>query len=158
MIDLTTNKGRERGASLVEFAIAATVFLTVMFAIVEFGRVLWAHNALTDATRRGARYAVFQCNPNDASCPSSGTSIDRIKKVVVYGDPAGGTQPLLENLTTNDVEVTYSAFGLDVGTVTVSITSYKFNVVLPLIVTSVDMPNYKTTLTGENAGWVPPNS
>jgi Flp pilus assembly protein TadG len=158
MTDLITNKKSERGAALVEFAIAATVFFTVMFAIVEFGRVLWAHNALTDAARRGARYAVFQCNPNQASCPNSGTSVDRIKKVVVYGDPAGGTQPLLENLTESNVTVDYSAFALDAGTVTVGITNYKFNVVLPLVVTSVDMPNYRTTLTGENAGWVPPNS
>ncbi len=158
MTDLITNKKGERGAALVEFAIAATVFLTVMFAVVEFGRVLWVHNALTDASRRGARYAVFQCNPNDASCPSSGTSLDRIKKVVVYGDPAGGTQPLLENLTESNVTVSYSAFALDTGTVTVGITNYKFNVVLPLIVKSVDMPNYTTTLTAENAGWVPPNS
>src|SRR4051794_12451490 len=119
MTCLTTNKERERGAALVEFAIAATVFLTVMFAVVEFGRVLWAHNALTDAARRGARYAVFQCNPNDASCPSSATSVDRIKKVVVYGDPAGGTQPLLENLTESNVTVNYSTFALDAGTDTV---------------------------------------
>ncbi|MFN2498141.1 MAG: TadE family protein [Pyrinomonadaceae bacterium] len=158
MTDFTPNKKEERGAALVEFAIAATVFLTVMFGVVEFGRVLWAHNALTDATRRGARYAVFQCNPNQASCPNSGTSVDRIKKVVVYGDPAGGTQPLMENLTESNVTVNYSAFALDTGTVTVGIQNYKFNVVLPLIVKSVDMPNYTTTLTAENAGWVPPNS
>ena len=158
MTNLRTNKNGERGAALVEFAIAATVFLTVMFAVIEFGRILWVHNALTDAARRGARYAVFQCNPTQASCPGSGTSIDRIKKVVVYGDPNGGTQPLLENMTTSNVTVSYSNFALDGGTVTVGIQNYKFNVVLPLIVKSVDMPNYTTTLTGENAGWVPPNS
>lgn len=158
MTDLNIKKKAERGAALVEFAIAATVFLTVMFAVVEFGRVLWAHNALTDAARRGARYAVFQCNPNQGSCPNSGTSIERIKKVVVYGDPAGGTQPLLENLTEDNVTVDYSAFALDSGTVTVGIKEFKFNVVLPLLIKSVDMPNYKTTLTAENAGWVPPNS
>ena len=158
MSDLIKNRKSERGAALVEFAIAATVFLTVMFAVVEFGRVLWAHNALTDAARRGARYAVFQCNPAQASCPNSGTSVDRIKKVVVYGDPAGGTQPLLDNLTESNVTVNYLGFGLDTGTVTVGIQNYQFNVVLPLIVKSVDMPNYTTTLTAENAGWVPPNS
>ena len=158
MTDLTTQRKRERGAALVEFAIAATVFLTVMFAVLEFGRALWVHNALTDAARRGARYAVFQCNPNQASCPNSATSVDRIKKVVVYGDPAGGTQPLLDNLTESNVTVNYSAFALDAGTVTVGIQNYQFNVVLPLIVKSIDMPNYTTTLTAENAGWVPPNS
>lgn len=48
----------ERGATLVEFAIGATVFFTVMFAVVEFGRMLYVHNALSDAALRGARYAV----------------------------------------------------------------------------------------------------
>ncbi len=55
---LKTKRSGERGAALVEFAIAALVFLTAVFAVIEFGRLLWVHNALTDAARRGARYAV----------------------------------------------------------------------------------------------------
>ena len=49
----TSKRNGERGASLVEFSIAATVFLISLFAIVEFGRALWTHNALADAARRG---------------------------------------------------------------------------------------------------------
>ena len=56
-----TNKN-QRGAALVEFALVATVFLTVLFGIIEFGRLLWTHNALTDATRRGVRYATLRKN------------------------------------------------------------------------------------------------
>ena len=65
--DRKQNKKRERGASLVEFAIAATVFLTVVFAVVEFGRALWVHNALSDAARRGARYAVMNPASSEAA-------------------------------------------------------------------------------------------
>ena len=36
----TSSRKKERGTTLVEFAIGATVFFTVMFAIVEFGRML----------------------------------------------------------------------------------------------------------------------
>src|SRR5687767_3284657 len=103
------NKKNERGATLVEFAIGATVFLTAMFAVLEFGRALWVHNALSDAARRGARYAVL----NPASDSAS------VKNVVVYGDPAGGTQPLVENLTPTNVNVEYSGFTLDGGTAAV---------------------------------------
>ena len=53
-------KAGQRGATLVEFAIAATVLLTAIFAVLEFGRALWTHNALSDAARRGARYAINQ--------------------------------------------------------------------------------------------------
>jgi Flp pilus assembly protein TadG len=139
-------KRNERGASLVEFSIAATVFLTLVFAALEFGRVLWVHNALTDAARRGARYAVVH--------PAS--DIGNVKNVVVYGDPAGGTNPLVENLsTTTNVDVTYTGFGLDTGTVTVSITNHQFNFVLPIGQASIQLPNYTTTLTAESAGLIP---
>jgi Flp pilus assembly protein TadG len=145
MISVKSLSNDQRGATLVEFAIAATVFVTVMFAVLEFGRALWVHNALTDAARRGARYAVLH-TANDAGA---------VKNVVVYGDPAGGSQPLVNNLSTDNVSVSYSNFGLDGGTATVSITNYQFQFVVPLVGTTIQMPGYRTTLTGESAGLLP---
>ncbi|MDT4953040.1 MAG: hypothetical protein QOJ02_1178 [Acidobacteriota bacterium] len=143
----TKNRRDERGATLLEFAIGATVFLTAMFAVVEFGRALWTHNALSDAARRGARYAVNH----------PVTDVTAVQNVVVYGDPAGGSNPVVNNLTTSNVQVQYSSFGLGAGTVSVSITNYKFQFIIPIVGTTISMPNYNTTLTGENAGLVPPN-
>jgi Flp pilus assembly protein TadG len=141
------NRRDERGATHLEFAIGATVFLTAMFAVIEFGRALWTHNALSDAARRGARYAVNH----------QPTEVDSVKNVVVYGDPAGGTKALVDNLKTENVQVQYSSFGLGAGTVSVSITNYKFQFIIPIVGTTISMPSYTTTLTGENAGYVPPN-
>jgi Flp pilus assembly protein TadG len=135
----------ECGATLVEFSIAATVFLMSMFAVMEFGRALWVHNALSDAARRGARYAVMH----------SSTDISQVKNVVVYGDPAGGSKPMVDNLSTSNVNVVYSQFSLGKGTAAVSITNYQFQFVLPLLGTNIQMPSYTTTLTGESVGWVP---
>jgi Flp pilus assembly protein TadG len=135
----------ERGSTLVEFAIGVTVFLTAMFGVIEFGRALWVHNALTDAARRGARYAVLH----------SAGDADKVKNYVVYGDENGGSKPLIPNLTPANVNVNYSQFGLNKGTATVSITNYKFQFVLPLLGKTITMPAYATTLTGENVGWVP---
>ena len=146
MSKLRSGKNRERGSTLVEFSIAATVFLTVMFGVIEFGRALWTHNALTDAARRGARYAVVHKQ----------IEIADVKNVVVYGDPAGGTKPVVENLTTDNVIVNYSGFTLDGGTVQVTITGYDFNFVVPIVSTKIRMPSYTTTLTGESAGNLPP--
>lgn len=137
----------ERGATLVEFSIGVTVFLISMFAVVEFGRALFTHNALADAARRGARYATLH----------SAGDINQVKNVVVYGDPAGGTQPLVPNLSTANVAVNYSNFALNKGTVTVSVTNYQFQFVLPLVASSITMPNYTTTMTGESVGWIPAN-
>jgi Flp pilus assembly protein TadG len=144
----STSRRSERGAALVEFAVAATVFLTLTFGVLELGRLLWIHNALTDATRRGARYAVNQTQ--------SATSIANIKNVAVYGNAAGTGTPLVNDLTPAQVNVTYNNFGLGAGTVTVAIQAYDFRFVLPFVGTTIHMPAYSTTLTGENSGLVPP--
>jgi len=140
-------KKNQRGATLVEFAIGATVFLTVMFAVLEFGRALWVHNALSDAARRGARYAIVHPETDWAA----------VENVVIYGDPAGGTTPVVSNLTGANVNVTYSGFGLSGGTATVSITNYQFQFVVPIVSTTITMPDYATTLTAESAGLIPVN-
>ena len=138
-------RSNERGATLVEYAIALSVFLVSMFAVIEFGRALWVHNALADAARRGARYAALHSAADAAA----------VKNVVVFGDPAGGSQAMLPNLTTTNVSVTYSGFGLNTGTVTVSITDYQFQFVVPIVGTTITMPAYTTSLTGESVGWIP---
>jgi Flp pilus assembly protein TadG len=138
-------QNNQKGIALLEMAIGMTVFLTIVFGVIEFGRALWTHNALADAARRGAHYAV-----NNRAISS-----DAVKNVVVYGDPAGGTTPLLDNLTVDNVTVQYSGFSLNTGTVSVSITNYQFRFVIPLIGTTINMPAYATTLTGENVGLVP---
>ncbi|HKS29447.1 MAG TPA: TadE/TadG family type IV pilus assembly protein [Pyrinomonadaceae bacterium] len=135
----------ERGTTLLEFALAATVFLTVMFGVVEFGRCLWTHNALSDAARRGARYAVNHPEADE----------EDVKKVAVYGDPKGGTTPLVNNLTVDNVKVKYTSFKLGEGRVSVRITDYQFQFVVPLVGKTLTMPDYMTTLTGENIGYVP---
>jgi Flp pilus assembly protein TadG len=159
MIRWTNTHSGQRGATLVEFSIAATVFLTAMFAVVEFGRALWVHNALADAARRGARYAVNQPASNPAGAKTTGTnigpSVDAIQKVAVYGNPAGSGQPMVNGLTPGNINVTYTDFGVGAGTVAVSVTNYQFQFVIPFIGTTIQMPDYNTTLTGESAGTIP---
>jgi Flp pilus assembly protein TadG len=144
-----TNKS-ERGAALVEFAIVATIFLTVLFGVIEFGRMFWTHNALRDAARRGTRYATVR--KNDAA------GIAAVKNMVVYGDPnvSSGT-PVVSGLTTANVAVNYQNYnGLQLSSrATVTITGYQFQFSVPLIGGTLDMPIYSTSLPGESAGYVP---
>jgi Flp pilus assembly protein TadG len=139
----------ERGAALVEFAIAATVFLTAMFGVLELSRMLWVHNALTDATRRGARYAITQGRSTAVTTA--------VKNMTVYGNAAGTGSPLVDGLTPAQVFVDYDGYELGGGTVTVHVENYDFRFVVPIIGTTIRMPAYSTTLTGETAGFVPPN-
>lgn len=147
-----TSKRHERGGTLLEFAIVATIFFTVVFAVVEFGRLFWTHAALRDAARRGARFAITR--KNDAS------SIQAVKNVVVYGDPNANpvtAKPLVNGLTTANVVVEYKNFGgiLLSSQATVSITNFQFNFVVPLVGTTINMPAYRTALPGESAGYIP---
>ncbi len=147
MLRIKNCRDNERGSTLVEFSIAVTVFVTAMFAVMEFGRALWAHNALTDAARRGARYATLHTQADSAS----------VKNVVVYGNPEGSGEPMLNNLSTGIVNVDYNNFGLNDGTVSVSIDEYQFQFVIPIFGATITMPSYKTTLTAESAGLLPAN-
>ena len=148
MLRIKNFKQDEKGSTLVEYAIGATVFIMAVFAVLEFGRALWAHNALTDAARRGARYAVLH--------KSNIAEDTNIKNLVVYGNVAGGTQPLLPGLSTANVTVSRTSdFSVNQGTATVSITGYEFKFVLPMLPKKITMPSYSTTLTGESAGLIP---
>ena len=158
-MNATFKKTGQKGATLVEFAIGASVFLLAMFAVIEFGRALWVHNALADAARRAARYAINRPANTPAGVTTSGTnvgpSITAIRNVGVYGDPAGGTNPLVNNLTPENLDVQYTDFRVGGGTVSITVTGYQHQFVVPIIGTTITMPDYETTLTGESAGVVP---
>lgn len=50
-------RNRERGQSLVEFAIIVPTLLILVFGIIDFGLALRSYITVTQATREGARYA-----------------------------------------------------------------------------------------------------
>ena len=64
----------EEGSALVEFAVASVVILTILFGIIDVGRALYAYDWVSDAARRGTRYAMVRgtssCNgtPQLADC------------------------------------------------------------------------------------------
>ena len=142
-------RNNERGGSLIEFTVVATVFFLMLVAIVAAGNLYYTHNALVEATRRGARYAVMH--------PTGSTS--DVQNVVVYGttSPTDGQTSLIYNLQTTNVTVTYTGLNVAQGTVTVTIQNYSFPFVLPTSTTSISMPPYRTTLSGESAGFIPPD-
>lgn len=155
---------KEQGSSVAEFAVVAGLFFMLIFAVIEFGRLLYTHNALTDAARRGARYAAL--HQESPTC---------VKNVTVYGEthinpttcsPTG--PPLINGLTPANVIVSYEGadldgdpntpptnYGMNLGTATVSIQNYSFTLSIPLFGRTLNMPDYTTTLTAESAGEEP---
>ncbi len=167
----------ERGTSMAEFAVVATFFFMLIFGIIEFGRLLYTHNALTDAARRGVRYAII----HKAEVATDGTPkvAKCVKNVIMYGEthisaypacnPPAGQPTLISGITTANIEVTFNGadldgkpltpnpYGANLGTATVTIKNYNFNLSIPLLRRTVTLPAYTTTLPAESAGFEPPD-
>lgn len=158
-------KSDERGSTIAEIAIVAGLFFMILIGIVEFSRLLYTHNALTDAARRGARYAAIH-KEIDETC---------VRNVVIYGEshidknnacaPTGS--PLVNDIEAATINIAYqgsdtdndgdidTSYGSNLGTVTVSIESYEFDLLVPYFKVQLNMPHYTTTLTAESAGEEP---
>lgn len=57
---LHRSKDRSRGQALVEFALVMPILFLVIFALVDFGRVIYTQNAISQGAREGARWGSVQ--------------------------------------------------------------------------------------------------
>ena len=144
-----------------EFVFIAPFFFMMLVGIVAAGVLFFTHNALVDATRRGARYASMTAAANPAGtirtttgCDTTGPNLTAIQNYAIYGNTAG-TGENVSGLQTSNICVEYSNFGVNTGTVTVSITNFNFSFVIPGISRLITMPPYRTTVPGESAGATP---
>ncbi len=121
---------------MVEFALVAALFFTVLLGVIEMGRMLWTWNAAVEATRYGARLAVV-CDIAD-----------------------GGDGGIIENkmrsrlsaLAPNFITISYLPSGCTDATcrsVQVSLAGYTHNTIIPFVPLSVTMPPFATTLRRE---------
>jgi hypothetical protein len=60
---------RQGGQALIEFALVIPIFLVILIGMVDVGRAIWANNALANAAREGARYAVVHGGSKSNLCP-----------------------------------------------------------------------------------------
>ncbi|MDP1666923.1 MAG: pilus assembly protein [Methylobacter sp.] len=150
------NKHKQKGAETVEFAMIALLFFAVLFAIIEFSRAMFVWNALTEATRRGARMAVICPVGSDVPKQAAifkhavtglgetiipGLTLDMVAVSYFYVDPAG-----VKTSTTDPTQAKFTE---------VSITGYTHTLMIPLWGSSVTSPEFKTTLNTESLGAVP---
>jgi TadE-like protein len=61
--------GRPEGQSLVEFALVLPIFLVILIGVVDVGRAVWANNAVANAAREAARYAIVHGGTPRNKCP-----------------------------------------------------------------------------------------
>lgn len=151
----------EKGMTTVEVAIIGLLMMIVLFALIEFGRLLWTWGTLSEATRRGARAAIV--------CP---VDTDAARNIAVFGNPDGNGNAILPRLVIDNIEVSYhDSNGGPLDTVTdlaavfpnirfaraqISQTNrYQIDLAIPLLDLSLDAPPFETTLPVENMGLIP---
>ena len=123
----------QTGAAIVEFALVAMIFFTLLIGTMEFGRWLFTLNAANEATRLGARLAVV-CATTDA---------DAIK--VRMHQMVGG-------IPVTKMMIDYVPAGCDAGsckTVTVYLKDATFSPLIPLMGSSFSIPHFSTSLPRE---------
>lgn len=144
---------RQRGISLVEFAIVAALALMMLFAVLEIARAIFVANALTEATRRGARVAAV-CPLNDPA----------IAEVATFNAPGGGTaSPIVKYLDTSDFVLEYldqtgTVIGDPAGNferiryVQIRVTNFEHELLIPFANFTFTMPEFSTRLPRESLG------
>ena len=86
--------GRQRGAAAVEFALVSLLFFTLLFGILEFGRMLYLYNTVQEVSRRAAREAVVRWIDQT----------DAVKTLALFG---GTALPAAPELTAANITIRY---------------------------------------------------
>ena len=135
----------QRGTTTVEFAIIGAVVITLLFAVIEFGRILFSLSVLQEGARRATRVAAVCAVNNDAIENAAvfvelpGLTTDNV--VIAYLDQNGA-------VLADPAGANYSA----IRYVRVSIVNYAFAIVIPLVPKTFNVPEFSSTLPRESLG------
>ena len=144
---------RQKGIVLVEFAIVGGIALLMIFAVLEISRAIFVANALTEATRRGARMAAV-CPINDPA----------IAQVATFNAPgAGNISPIIKYLDTSDFALEYlDRSGNVIGSpadnfqaiqyIQVRVANFEHELLIPFANITFTMPEFSTRLPRESLG------
>jgi Flp pilus assembly protein TadG len=125
---INRRKDKRAGNALVEFALGATVLFYVFSGTFQYGYTFYQYNSLANAVTDGAHYAALRPYDSTTATPSSGY-LTAVKNMVVYGNPAGGSTPLVPNLATSNVQVSATFANGVPSTVTVYVTAFSISAV-----------------------------
>jgi Flp pilus assembly protein TadG len=108
----SARRKRQRGSSLVEGALCFTVFLMILFGMIDFGRGVFAYNFISYAAREGARYAIVRGQSSGRAATNADITAF-IKQEAVGLDPSAVTvntswTPDKNSGSTVQVQVQYS--------------------------------------------------
>lgn len=152
------NRKHMRGLYIVEFAVIGMLVFTLLFGVLEMGRLYFTVNALDEAARRGARLAAV-CNISDPVV---------LRRAIFNAATDAGTSQLITSLATSNLTLTYldvngavvanpgdlvSATGFRaIRYVQLSLQGFVFNLFIPGFGVPITLPAFRATLPRESLG------
>jgi Flp pilus assembly protein TadG len=97
------------GSVLIEFTFLTPLLVALFLGTWQFGYAYFLYDKAEQAVRAGARYASERTYDSATSTPSAEFAQD-VRNVVLFGDPAGGTTPVVPELAAANVKVEVSFF------------------------------------------------
>lgn len=136
------SRKHQKGTTVVEFSIAASVLFLLLFAVMEFGRMMYTCHLLQESTRSAARMAVISTYTSPGLHADVTEAVEgllpeganlSVKYLNMDGDPATGAG--------------------DTVFVRASISDYSMKLLIPLPgLTEVTAPTFTTTQVAESLG------
>lgn len=126
---------RQQGVAAVEFALVIVFLLLLTAGIIEFGRAFWYYDALTKATRDGAR--ILSLADKDTFSTAVPSFIEAAKNRVVQAANSANINPALtaDKVTVTCLDDDFAPMPLGCGSGTnaprnirVAITGYKIDI------------------------------
>ena len=96
---MTIKPARRRGSATVEFGLMCVVFMPLLFAMFEYGRVLFLWNTLPEVTQRAARAAAI----TDFSNPAA---MQALRRAALFRADDGAL-PLAPNVSSAAIRIEY---------------------------------------------------
>lgn len=150
------NIRKQSGLHTVEFAIVGAMFFVLLFASIEFGRLMFVWNTLDEMSRRAARVAVV--------CPIEHSSI---RRVAMFDEPGtSGESPILKGLMESNISIDYltSTGGvmadpagnyLDIAFIRSEVSGFQHQLIIPFFFRTIELPPFVTVLPRESLGVSP---
>ncbi|MDF2154428.1 TadE family protein [Vibrio sp. CAU 1672] len=127
---------RQAGLAAVEFIIALPMLLILTVLVIDVSRAFIQYTEVNKALQNGARYAVVETYGTLSFNTIAEES--EIKNVVIYGNPVGGSTPILTYIGVDDVIVTPPTSVTKEVTVSATYNYVPIFLQLPIVGTSLE--------------------
>lgn len=152
------NRRRMQGVYVVEFAIIGLLLFTLLFGVLEMGRLYFTVNSLDEVVRRGARLAAV-CDIQDPVI---------LRRAIFNAATDSGASNLIGGLDTADLTLVYlNEYGATVTSpndlvsatgfrairyVQLRVTGFPFDLLIPGFSGVFALPEFRSTIPRESLG------